>query len=326
MTGQEPRGPIESLLKLAGERDQPSAQATARARAAAVQSWQRALAQRAGPGARRVRIAWALAAGVAALVITGVSLRSPAPVPDPPVTVATVSAVQGEAALADGQAVGIERPLRTGDVLVTGAGRVALMLGDSLSLRVDQHTRLRLDGAGRVTLEQGGVYVDSGGLSAQTRVDIHTPAGVVLHRGTQYLVRVSGAQTRVQVREGRVAITRIALPSVELAAGDRADVRGAEVRLHSGLPAFGADWEWAAETAPGFDIENRPLSEFLAWLAREHGWQLSHADTGIQARTQEIRLHGSLQGLDEAAMLERVSLITGVPLSQQGGVLRVGAQ
>jgi len=61
-------------------------------------------------------------------------------------------------------------------------------------------------------------------------------------------------------------------------------------------------------------------------MAREHGWQLHFGDEGQQRRAQEIHLHGSLEGLDAPAMLERVALVTGVPLALDEGVLWVGAR
>jgi ferric-dicitrate binding protein FerR (iron transport regulator) len=134
----------------------------------------------------------------------------------------------------------------------------------------------------------------------------------------------------VQVREGRVVLAApgaAAGPATaDLAAGDVADVSGGALHLRHGEPPHGAEWEWAATTAPAFDIENRPLSEFLAWLAREHGWQLRFADAGTQSRAQSIRLHGSMSGLDVNGMLERASLVTGVPLSSHDGVLWVGTR
>ncbi len=146
--------------------------------------------------------------------------------------------------------------------------------------------------------------------------------------GTQYQVRVSGDLTRVQVREGRVVFTARAEATdgstADLAAGDAADISGGVVRIRHGESAHGGEWEWVAATAPAFDIENRPLSEFLAWLAREQGWQLHFSDAGTQSRVQSIRLHGSMSGLDIAGMLERASLVTGVPLSFHDGVLWVG--
>jgi ferric-dicitrate binding protein FerR (iron transport regulator) len=201
---------------------------------------------------------------------------------------------------------------------------VALTVGDALSLRVDRKSRLRFDGPDRVTLLAGAIYVDSGGLGAHAPLRIDTPAGVVRHRGSQYQVRVDGSVTRVQVREGRVLVAAPGRDALDLVAGDRAELADGVARVDHGQPISGADWEWAAMTAPSFDIENRPLSEFLSWLAREHGWQLRYSDDRLQSRARDIRLHGSVDGLQVSAMLERVSLITGVPLAAHDGVLWVG--
>ena len=76
--------------------------------------------------------------------------------------------------------------------------------------------------------------------------------------------------------------------------------------------------------APALEIENRPLAEFVSWMAREHGWQVQYSDEALQHRTLDIRLHGSLDQMDSAAMLERVALVTGVPLTARDGVLWVG--
>jgi len=109
-----------------------------------------------------------------------------------------------------------------------------------------------------------------------------------------------------------------------VAAGDALEVRGDEERWQHGLPSFGTAWEWSAALAPALAIEDRPLAEFLAWMAREHGWQLHFSDEALQRQAQEIHLHGSLDGLDAPAMLERVALVTGVPLALGDGVLSVG--
>jgi hypothetical protein len=59
-------------------------------------------------------------------------------------------------------------------------------------------------------------------------------------------------------------------------------------------------------------------------MAREHGWQVQYSDETLQHRTLDIRLYGSLDQLDSAAMLERVALVTGVNLAARDGVLWVG--
>lgn len=314
---------IESLIKLAGERDQPSAAGVERARSAARQSWQRALTQ-AEPARIRPRrwIPFALAAGLAAAVTVGALLWRDVPAP---VDVARVSAIRGEVNVGTNTPLAMAGVLRSGDVLTTREGRVALALGDALSLRADRQSRLRFDGAGHLTLLEGAVYVDSGGLNAHAPLRIDTPAGAVRHVGTQFQVQVHDGRTRVLVREGRVMIAVSEASAVDLAAGDLADIAGAQLHLEHGQPGHGAGWEWVAVTAPGFDIENRPLSEFLAWVAREHGWQLRFGGGDLQSRAQDIRLHGSMDGLDAIAMLERVSLITGVPLAVRDGVLWAGA-
>jgi ferric-dicitrate binding protein FerR (iron transport regulator) len=167
--------------------------------------------------------------------------------------------------------------------------------------------------------------VDSGGLNSRTALRIDTPAGAVHHVGTQFQVRVDAGYTRLQVREGRVVLAREGAAPLDLGAGDVAEVSATGVRVEHRKPAHGDAWEWAASTAPAFDIENRPLAEFLGWLAREHGWQLRYVDSATQSQVQNIRLHGSMADLDVNGMLERASLITGVALSLEDGFLRVGS-
>jgi ferric-dicitrate binding protein FerR (iron transport regulator) len=219
--------------------------------------------------------------------------------------------------------VAVNQAVSTGTTVVT-QGRVALSLGGASSLRLDRDTRLRVDSRDHVTLLAGSLYVDSGGLNASSSLRIATPAGEIGHIGTQFQVFVADAVTRVRVREGRVLVT-LDGATQDLATGDALEVRGAERQVTHGLPTFGADWAWAASVSAALEIENRPLAEFLAWLAREQGWQLRYASDALQEQAAQIRLHGSLNGMDPAAMLERIALITGVPLQARAGVLWVGA-
>jgi ferric-dicitrate binding protein FerR (iron transport regulator) len=227
--------------------------------------------------------------------------------------------MQGESA----SALRAGAPVHEGVTVSTGKGRAAFLLGGSLSLRVDRDTQLEFVSEDRVRLAKGSVYVDSGGINATSGLRIETPAGEVRHLGTQFLVSVEGAATRIRVRVGRVELARPGAPAQDVAAGDGLEVDGARLRLLQGLASHGAEWEWATATAPAFDIENRPLSEFLAWVSREHGWQLAYRDEDIRVRAQDIRLHGSVSGLEVKAMLERIALITGVSLRVEGGVLQV---
>ena len=318
---------IERLIKLAGERDMPSQEGTERARVAAEESFRRMLGQR-PPAAPRSRIkailGFAMAAGLAAVALYTWTHRA---LSAPPVLVARIATLEGGATLLESGGESLARlalPILSGTTLATGEGRVALTFGDSVSLRADRRTRLRFDSRERITLLDGALYVDSGGVNAVPTLRIDTPAGEVRHVGTQFQVSVSGDTTRVRVREGRVLLTRAAGEPADIVTGDEMKVSGEDVQWLHALPSFGPDWEWSAGIAPPLEIENRPLSEFLAWMVREHGWQLRYGDQALQPRTLSIRLHGSLDGLGADAMLERVSLVTGVSVRASEGVLWVG--
>ena len=314
-------GNFAQLLKLAGERDLPSPIGMERARLAAQAAWQRGLSAP-QPRAGRRWTPWVLVMAASLVLMVSMAFWWRAE-PIAPLRVARVSASQGEVRV-QGEVLHSQlREVFAGALIESGEGRLALSVGDALSLRLDRHTRLRFDDASRVTLLAGNVYVDSGGINTRPALGILTPAGMVRHVGTQFQVRVAGNGTQVRVREGRVVLST-ASSAVDIAAGDVVDARGGEIHLLRGQNSFGEQWEWAAATSPAFDIENRPLAEFLAWLAREHGWQLQYSDAGLRTRAQEIRLHGALNGLDSAGMIERVMLITGVPLALNEGCVVSG--
>ena len=311
---------IETLVRLAGERDAPSERGMERARAAAFASWQAGLrAEAPRPPPRRV-VWWAAAAGLFALA-SGIAIYRLAASPQ---LVARVAAVNGDVTIA-GASTGIPiagAAVLAGDAFETRSGRAAIAFG-ALSLRLDRNTKLTIDEPDRVTLLEGNVYVDSGGVNALTALRVVTPAGDVRHVGTQFQVGVANGVTRVQVREGRVTLGAARGVAHEVSAGETLEV-GDIIELTSAHAPYGAAWEWATATAPAFDIESRPLGEFLAWIAREHGWQVIYRDPALQSSAQAVRLHGSLDGLDSAAMIERVALITGIPLSLREGALTVG--
>jgi transmembrane sensor len=321
---------IERLIKLAGERDLPTPEGMERARRAAHESWRRMLGQQAQAPRRswlKPVMGFAIAAGVAALAFA-LFTWTQRPMREAPELVARIATFTGNAVI-EGHAETIARvalPIHAGATLSTSEGRVALTYGDSLSLRIDRHTRIRFEGGDRVTLFAGALYVDSGGINAVPALRIETPAGEVRHVGTQFQVQVAGPATRVIVREGRVLLTPASGVATDIAAGDELRISGGDLQWRRGLPSHGAEWEWSAGIAPVLEIENRPLAEFVTWMAREHGWQVRYGDETLQRRAVEIRLHGSLDRLDGDAMLNRVAMVTGVSLRARDGVLWVGGK
>jgi ferric-dicitrate binding protein FerR (iron transport regulator) len=322
----DPDRSIETLIRLAGEREMPSEAGMARARLAAGESWRRMLEASAPRPRWHLPVAWAAALGLVAITAGFWLLRDDTP---PGTVVARVVATSGASSLSRGDAqiaLARDTDVISGSTLATGRGRVATSISAALSLRLDANTRVSFDSHDHVTLLQGALYVDSGGLGTGPPLTISTPAGDVRHIGTQFQVRVSGETTRIRVREGRVSLRRGSGDTRMVAVGDELEVQGDEERWRRGLASFGDQWEWAATVASTLAIEDRPLAEFLAWIAREHGWRVHYSDEALQQRTLDIHLHGSIDGLATDAMLERVSLVTGIPLQANDGVLWVGAR
>ncbi len=316
---------LARLLKLSGERGMPAPRASAQAKAAALEAWESSLqAQR---SEHRRKLVLACAAAVSLLTIGALawlfgSVRESSRLID-----AQVAMVSGDAALVDttGQSSALTSAANVaiGTHIQTHDGRVALTFGDSLSLRVNVNSRVRFDSEEQITLASGTIYVDSGGLSTGSDLRIITPAGEVKHQGTQYLVSVSPGATRIVVREGRVQLggTR---HQTQITAGERIDIDEAGRVSRASVPSFGESWEWVSMIVPAIDLDNRPLSEFLSWMIREHGWQLRYATPRGEQTVQAIRLHASAQGKTPLETLQRVSLITGLTLELENGVLIVG--
>ncbi|HEU4600393.1 MAG TPA: FecR family protein [Steroidobacteraceae bacterium] len=316
--------PIATLLKLAGERHQPSPDATERARAAAQLSWERSVEAR----QQRVRQRWirstlflaSLATAAAAVIL----FVLPHVTSDRPVAIAQIARIEGDVRRTPAHAAPIpSNTITAGETIETADGRIAIAIG-SLSLRVDRNTRLVAANAEQVELQYGRVYVDSGGVNAHSELRIVAPGAVIQHRGTQFQVASEQGHTRVLVREGRVHLeTAQVHEAIDLTAGDGASVDGSSLSVRHGLSAYSDEWQWASAIAPTFDIEDRPFAEFLTWITREHGWQLRYASADLQRAAQSTRLHGSLLTAKADDQLKDVALMTGMDLRVDEGVLIV---
>jgi ferric-dicitrate binding protein FerR (iron transport regulator) len=319
---------VARLLKLSGERRMPATEATARAHAAAVDAWQASLHSARVHKRRQglLRIAAVIAVVAVGAVAWNISSISSRAIP----IVAHAVIVNGDTTLVtragEGHRLIAGAALEAHSLLATQEDGAALEVGDSLSLRIDKHSRLRLVARNEVVLLAGTIYVDSGGLSAHSELRIRTPAGEVRHEGTQYQVSVKTGQTHIQVREGRVRFTDVAQArAAHIVAGEELDVDAQGNLQRRAAVGFGPEWEWASALATPLDTENRPLVEFLAWMAREHGWQLRYATPRLEREVQSIRLHGVTQGSTPEQTLQRVALITGLPMRVDDGVLVIGA-
>lgn len=304
---------IEALLQEVGAREEPAMQVAEDVQAIVHAEWLEVVRQR---RRRRRLTAWSLAASFL-LVVTAATfgLRLMTMTAEPVATIAYIDGsmraiAQGTSGDTAAEPSGLDAgpgaiwktraagdPVARGETLRTDRrSRAALRLG-GLSLRLDHGTTLHVLGDDLLALTSGALYVDAPPGAPDTPLTVRTSAGSVRHLGTQYQVRTEQDIAIVSVREGRV--------DIESAAGTSTGVAGERILIDSeGQLSRGtispqdAAWSWAQRAAPPFDIDDRPLSLFLSWAARETGRELIY--TSPQARTlaSELRMRGSIAGLD----------------------------
>lgn len=264
-------------------------------------AWRMEVSQR-----RRRRLAlWGSGTLVAAagLVLAVSSVIDRAPTQSPrAVALGRIAAVWGQCELippagapAQRLTQGSETVVVAGSRLLTNtSGRIAVDLIDGESLRLDTGSAVRLTAPGRILLDRGALYVDSHGSSAG--VVIATQLGQVRDIGTQFEVRYQGDALTVRVREGSVRLNR-AEGRIEVGAGSSIDVLSDGSTVMGAAAANGAEWQWAISAAPPFEIEGRTADEFLRWVARETGLELTYTDAGSRDLAQTCVLHGTLAGV-----------------------------
>ena len=188
------------------------------------------------------------------------------------------------------------RRLVPGTALRTGPrGRAGLMLAGGSSLRLAEGTEVRIDSPASLRLATGRAYIDSGrGERAGEPVEIATPVAKAIDVGTQFEVSFSAGTYRLRVREGRVVL-RHGGESSDGAAGEQLLI-GPDGRLErTSILATDADWQWVETVAPAPEIDERPVTELLDWVARETGRPIRYKDSDVERRAATTILHGSIR-------------------------------
>jgi ferric-dicitrate binding protein FerR (iron transport regulator) len=296
---------IEELLRQVGARDEPSPDVMREVQAAVHAEWQSML--RARRRTRRQFIAVGIAAS--ALLAVGIGFFGVRHMAAAPIQVAQITRIDGHLLVRpQSQAaheVAVAANVSTGETIQTDdRSRAALQFGDAVSLRLDQGTIVKIAAADELVLTAGAVYIDSQAENPQA-LTVRTDAGSVRHVGTQYEVRTHADEMVVSVREGRVMIANAAGTSSGVA-GERIRVtpRGQVVR--STVAAHDPHWQWAARTAPQFDINDHTLAVFLEWVARETGRKVVYSSSEAQRAASVLKLRGSIAGLDPDTALDAV--------------------
>lgn len=310
------------LLRLAAPRPPAPPAVASAVRASVREEWLRKTA-------RRRRAPWRTGAAITALaasLVIGITAFWPTAPLEP---VGTVVRSTGNVRLdVDGDGRGWLRldssDIAPGSRLATDASsRLALRLANGTSVRLDHSTALAVRTPERLTLGSGRIYVDTHAPGiAGGPLQIHTTRGIVSDVGTQFEVAYVDEAVRVRVREGAVTVDR------DL--GRIQGNRGEEMRIgadgnvqRSVVESFGSHWSWAEEIAPSFDIDGRPLIEFLAWIARETGRELAFASRASEQAAHATVLHGSVQGFPPNEALAAVLATTRLRHEGAEGVLLI---
>lgn len=285
---QEPdnQDPIARLLRQAGRRPQPSAEALVRIREKVHAEWAAGVQRR----QRNRWMAMAAALGVLALAaVLFVGMRGH----EQPV-VAQVET--GNRGVQQGERLDVAPG--KGLVLHTEAGHATIRVAGGSSIQFEAPEQLRL--------LSGSVYVD-----ALIEADAVVPRLVVLadraaveHIGTQFLVRKDDERVDVAVRSGSVEL-RTPKASATLARGEtgRIDSAGQEIQKGT-IPTSGEQWAWADALVPPLAIEGLSLLEALTRLSREAGYEMSFDSPEIERSARETVLHGPAMSLPPGRALQ----------------------
>jgi ferric-dicitrate binding protein FerR (iron transport regulator) len=314
---------IARVLRAAGKRKEPSADVTNSVYTAVHAEWRAAVKKPERPRAPRI---WLAAA--ASIAVAAVALFLGRSVFDSPELVASVSRTVGAVEMraddsANWQNIASTTALHEGESIHTGRdGRLTLTLRDGVSLRLDHDTSVALVTPDRVDITSGAVYVDSGTseLSAG-RLQVGTPSGVIQHVGTQYEARLVNGGTRVRVREGRVDVTPVNGSARTLRVGEQILVSSGGIEDRTRIEPSSDEWDWASNAAPDFDIDGRPVHEFLAWAGRETGLKVVFASPESAAEARRAVLSGSVAGLGPDEALAAVLPTTSLRSTEKDGEL-----
>lgn len=311
---------VASLLRAAGKRTEPPEDAYRQVLAAATDAFRSKTSKR----HERTWLLWAGAAGIAVFAI-GLMLqwKPPAAQREP---IASIERVIGSVEQATGD---VWSPLGETTVAFTrgtkirtlAGGMAGLTLDGGTSLRLAADTEIMLDTPPQLYLQRGTIYLDhAGGVGAGYRIE--TPAGTARDVGTQFELQVAGKALRLRVREGRVEIDRDGQRQAG-SAGEQLelDVKGAVTR--SSIAATDAAWQWAEAVAPAPDIDGRPASVLLAWVARETGRQLHYETTAVESRATNVILHGNIRHLAPLAALDAMLATTDLEYTLVGDTMEV---
>jgi ferric-dicitrate binding protein FerR (iron transport regulator) len=224
--------------------------------------------------------------------------------------------------------------VRVGQSLSTGAeSRAALSWRDGGSLRLDENTRVDLVSERSVRLVTGDLYFDSAaeqpapGRTAAVPIEklgVETPAGRIVHVGTQFMLSVDAGEVVLSVREGQVRLSGDGF-EITVNSGEQLDIDANGVRARRSIESYDTSWNWAQEIAPQPNMDGRTERDILSWVARETGRRIVYDSPATEASTRV----SIVRGLDKRSptnLLAILPVITDLDVEIRDDVIVVSAR
>jgi ferric-dicitrate binding protein FerR (iron transport regulator) len=249
---------------------------------------------------RKAVIALAAAASIFLALIVGWNQVQSPQSPGPAMHLAAVEKLTGTVLVQSSgdpatQSLEVSGTLETGQQIVSADdSRVAIRWLNGESIRMDEHTKLRLNSATGIELLAGRIYVDTTGASPIAELLITTPAGLVRHLGTRYMTTVSAGGTSVSVREGQVLLEAQGVETVA-SRGEQLNVNASGAHSLEMISTYGSLWQWTEELAPVFSSDGRSMADFLDWVARESGRVVEFASPRAEKLARDTLLRGQVE-------------------------------
>ena len=315
---------VESLIRSAGRRVEPPEDAYGHVFTVAHEAFRKKTSK------HREHV-WILWAGAAAVLVFAIALMARW---TPPVAqqeeLARVARAAGEVEVATGD---IWRPLAEARARLTPGikirtqadGRVALTLAGGESLRLAGGTEVMLDAPGRPYVPGGTIYVDSGARPSGSHLEVVTAVATARDVGTQFEVAVTGAELRLRVREGMVALDHGG-ESLRGQAGEQIAIDGQGGISRASIATHDAAWQWAEAIAPMPDMDGKPAADLISWVARETGRKLAYESPLVEQRASAVILHGDIRNLSPMAALEAMLATTDLAVELDGDTMEIRAR
>ena len=292
---------LGALIRSAGRRIEPPLSAREQTLAIALEAWQEKSAHtRHRRAAGWLAVGSAVAAGVVAVVLHDWTWRTPVGVPAVPVARlergigAVETRLTGEQ---DWRLLDDQMPLvGAARVRTSPGGRAAIRLASGVSLRLAESTEVAFAKPPLLELATGRVYIDNDGRNPGARVEVITSIANVTDVGTQFEVAISGDQYRLRVRQGRVEL-RHGAASIDGVAGDELTIGEDGAIARTSIAPTDDAWRWVESIATAPDVNDRPVTDLLNWVARETGRSIRFQDVSVERRAASTILHGSIQNL-----------------------------